>query len=1121
MENHLQNYASFRKVMKLSIGQVVILLITWGVSFAAVTNAQKVLDKKITLEIQNQSMKDVLNEIQNQVQVKFAYKSSIGGIGDLSINVRNERLADVLSRLFSPYSIGYELIEDQMIVIQLIESNDGTDNRGTMEYSLGSLDDVVSGSVTSESGEPLPGVNVLLKGTTEGTVTDVDGKYSLRVSDVNGVLIFSYIGYVNLEVPINGRNVVNATMAEDVTKLEEVVVVGYGTQRKSDLTGSIIRADIDALAESPATSIFEGLRGVAPGLDVGQITQAGQEPSMLIRGKSTLAGSSSPLIVVDGVIFRGRINDINPADIATVDILKDVSAASVYGSQATNGVILITTKSGGGVKGKPVISYSGYFAISDPVKELAPPGAEGFYKKTEESDIFQSRTAESGYLEKNPNWDITSVFSVNEEGMAYQDGRTTNWYDVLTNDFMYSQNHNISISNSLEKANYLISIGYNEQQGYLHNEKYERLTGRINITNYITDWLEVGVQSFIGVNDYSGATGNTTDRYIEPYATDTDANGVRYRTILAGQINPYLQFERDDFNERLALFGNVYAKVDFPFLQGLSYKVNVANNYQRSRQYRYRSYAADFQGEASKSIGFNMDQQMDNILSYNRTFNNTHNIQLTLLYGAELQTNDNTEALSRSFINGVLGYNRLQVGSSEQQRASSGAWKEASLYSMARLFYGFKDKYLITGTIRRDGFSGLGKGNKFGVFPSVSVAWNVMEESFANDNLSFLSQLKLRTSYGTVGNRTIGRYQTLATVGGNYGFIDLSSTPLYTQRITSLESPNLKWERKTGTNVGIDFGILKNRVVGSIDYYNTNTTNLFYRVDIPAISRYTTFPDNLGKLHNRGLEIMLTTVNIAKSDLQWSSSITYTRNRNQLKELLGFDLDGDGVEDDLISEGLFIGQSIDAIFDYEIDGKWQLGDEIPAGQDVGANRPIDRNNDGVIDPRDKTIIGFSSPAYQFAINNTVNYKNFTLKVSVYSIQGGKNYYLGPDNYAEFDAINSEMHFRYAFPAGLDYWTPENPNGRYQRPGIYTASGARGNLYGDRSFVRLQNVSLSYNIPQAVVSKAGLKNARIYFSGKNLLTLTKWNGWDPETNQTITRKGVPVLKSYTIGINVDI
>lgn len=1107
--------------MKLSASQLVILLIMSGVSYATETNAQKVLDKKITLEIRAKSMKDVLDKIEEQTHVRFAYKSSIGAIDDISIYVKNEKLGNVLDKILSPHRIGYELIEEQIIVIQLKDSSQDTGTLLPSGYLPEVPDEVITGTVTAASGDKLPGVNVLLKGTTMGTVTDVDGKFALAVSDANGILIFSYIGYINLEVAINGRSVVDVTLHEDVTKLDEVVVVGYGTQKKSDLTGSVVRANIETLSESPTTSIFEGLRGVVAGLDVGQTTQVGQEPSMLIRGKSTLAGSSSPLVVVDGVIFRGRINDINPADIASVDILKDVSAAAVYGSQATNGVILLTTKSGGGVKGKPVIAYSGYFSTSSPVKELRPPGAEGFYKKSEESDIFLSRTAESGYLEKNPAWQITNLFSVNEEGEAYQDGRTTDWYDVLTSDFMYSQNHNVSISNRVEKASYLVSIGYNKQKGYLQNENYDRLSGRINLTNYITDWLEVGVQTFIGVNDYSGATGAAVDRYIEPYATDKSADGVRYRTILAGQVNPYLQFERDNLNERLALFGNVYAKIDFPFLEGLSYKINFANNYQRSRLYDFKPYAVDFQGEATKEIRFNIDQQMDNILSFNRTFNHIHNVQVTLLYGAEEQRNEHTEAISQNFLNGVLGYNRLQVGSSEQQRANSGAWKEASLYSMFRLFYGFNDKYLFTGTVRRDGFSGLGKGNKFGVFPSVSFAWNMMEESFLNENVSVLDHLKLRVSYGTVGNRTIGRYQTLATVGGEYGFIDMSRAPLYTQSITSLESPNLRWEKKTGTNIGIDFGILKNRIAGSVDYYNSNTTDLFYRVDIPAISRYTEFPDNLGKLHNRGLEVTLSTINMVKSDFEWSTSFNYTRNRNELRELLGFDLDGDGVEDDLISEGLFIGRSIDAIYDYEIDGKWQLGDEIPAGQDVGAHKPVDQNNDGVIDPRDKKIIGYSSPAYSFAVNNNFNYKNWSFKIAVYSIQGGKNYYRGADNYAHFGVINSEIHFRYAFPAGLDYWTPENPNARYERPGIYTASGARGNLYGDRSFVRLQNVSLAYSLPKNLLQKSGLQNARIYISGRNLLTFTKWNGWDPETNQTITRNGLPVLKSYTIGLNVEI
>lgn len=1103
---HRETKKKWGRIMRITL----FLMIGFLLSASANSYSQ---NTRLNIKLKDGTVTELMKVVEDQSEFVFLYKNEDLDLKKkVTVELENATIQQVLDAGFAGQQVGWDVYDRQIV----IHKADKLSLPGQAAQQR-----TVTGVVTDQSGQPLPGVTVVVTGTTTGTVTNNDGNFSLTLPDGAETLQFSFVGMKTQEIPIEGRTTFTVVMEEETIGIEEVVAVGYGTMKKSDLTGAVVRADIDALAESPGTSIIDGLRGNVAGLDVGQTVQAGEEPNMLIRGKSTLGGSNSPLVVVDGVIFRGSINDINPSDIESVDILKDASAAAVYGSQATNGVILLTTMKGVGTKGKPIISYSGYYSYNSPVRELSPPDVEGFYKQTEESIIFQSRTAESGYLEPNPNWQITNIFSVNEEGEAYRDGRTTNWYDVLTNNYMYTQDHNLSMANSTENTNYLISIGYNEQSGYLRNEGYDRLSSRINLTNNITGWLEIGVQSFMSLSDYSGATGNPNDRYIEPYATDKDANGVRYRTILAGQINPYLQFQRDDFNQRLNLFGNLYAKIDFPFVKGLSYKVNFANNYRRIRRYQYRSYAVDFQGEGEKEIIFNNDWSMDNILSFNRTFSNVHNLQVTLLYGAEKQQQDNTQAIGQSFVNGILGYNRLQVADSEKQQAISGAWEEASLYSMARIFYGYNDKYLLTGTVRRDGFSGFGKKNKFGIFPSLSIAWNVSEESFVSENVSWLDQLKLRASYGTVGNRTIGRYQTLATVGGSFGFIDMSRTPLYVQSITSLESPNLKWEQTTGINLGLDFGIFSQRVMGSIEYYNNNTTNLFYRVDIPAISRYTKFPDNLGKLHNHGLEISLTTMNIRKADFDWSSSFTFSRNRNELKELLGFDLDGDGKEDDLISEGLFIGKSIDAIYDYEIDGKWQLNDEIPPEQDVGAHKPVDQNGDGIIEPlKDKKIIGYTSPAYRFGMNNNFKYKNWTLKFFIYTIQGGKNHYLGPDNYFDFSFMNSEMHFRYIFPKDLDYWTPENPNGRYQRPNIYTASGTRGNLYGDRSFIRLENISLSYDLPPNLLKKTGLQKARIYLNGKNLLTLTKWNGWDPETNQTITRDGRPVMKSYTVGLNVE-
>ena len=584
-------------------------------------------------------------------------------------------------------------------------------------YSV-SQQNVVTGTVTDAStGEPMPGVNIQVKSTTIGTITDAAGKYSLSVTDRNAILVFSFIGYTTREVPLSGKSVIDLALNAELTGLDEVIVVGYGTMRKSDLTGSVVRADIESFRESPNVSVMQSLQGSVAGLNVGQIDRSGEEPSILIRGLSSLSGETRPLIVVDNVIFRGNLIDLNPNDIESIDILKDASSAAIYGSQATNGVILITTTKSGGLDGKPTIKYSGYYSFQSPVKELGYLDAEGFYKKTDESAIETSRTAESGYLDPNPAWQITNVFSTNEEIEAYNDGRMTNWYNELTNNDMYTQNHNLSLSNRTKFNNYLVSVGYTDQKGYLLNEDYSRLNARINLDNNITDWLKIGIQSFLTASDYSGQEATPNDRYSSPYATAYDRDGELIQIVAGNVINPFIKNMADDLDKRLNLFGNIFADVSIPFIEGLTYRFNFANNYRTTSEYYFRPYGSSFQGQGSKAESIGYDWSSDNILTYKRDFNNIHNLNVTLVYGLEKRNQSSVEAVSSVFSSFELGYNMLEAGSSELQQTYSGAWEEASLYSMGRVFYGYKNKYLFTGTIRRDGFSGFGEENKFGLFP--------------------------------------------------------------------------------------------------------------------------------------------------------------------------------------------------------------------------------------------------------------------------------------------------------------------------------------------------------------------------------------------------------------------
>lgn len=525
-----------------------------------------------------------------------------------------------------------------------------------------------------------------------------------------------------------------------------------------------------------------------------------------------------------------------------------------------------------------------------------------------------------------------------------------------------------------------------------------------------------------------------------------------------------------------------------------------------------------FRGGGNKNNSRSHDLTTDHLLEFQRTFQDVHQVDVTLLYGLEKRQNEFTNASANNFDRTVLGYDRLQDGSSDQNSINTGGWEEASLYSMGRLNYAFDNKYLLTGTLRRDGFSGFSDQHKFGYFPSVSLGWVITEESFFNGP-DWLSYLKLRTSYGTTGNRTIGRYQTLAQVSSRSGYVAADGTSLLTQNITALESPNLRWEKTTGVNVGLDFRLLGGRFSGVFNYYDNNTTDLLYNVDIPGMTGFNSFPDNLGEIHNRGFEFELSSVNVQMQEFQWNMDLSFSLNRDKINTLLGFDLDGDGREDDLVSEGLFIGESLSSMYDYEIDGIWQLDDDIPSGYEFGSYRVLDRNGDGEINADDKTILGYSDPAYRFGILNELNYKNWSLSFFINSIQGGDNRYLGEDTLYGLQIFNQENHFNQAFPRGLDYWTPRNTDARYQRPGISGSSGTAGTRYASRSFVRLQNARISYNFSPDRLNNWGIRNLTLFASGRNLYTWTNWNGWDPETGAGINYGSRPVMRSYTFGIDV--
>lgn len=995
-------------------------------------------------------------------------------------------------------------------------------------------DQTITGQVTdlSEDGG-LPGVNILIKGSSVGTVTDIEGNYSLSVPATAETLVFSSVGYETLEEPINGRSTIDIALSPDVQSLSEIVVVGYGTQKREDVTGSVVSVPLQAFEEAPNTNILQSLSGSTPGINIGQVATAGEEPRVQIRGQSSINGNQAPLIVLDGVYYRGPLADLNPKDIESVDVLKDASSKAIYGAQAANGVVIITTKSGKSAQ-KPVISYSGSYTTQTPANELTPLGRAGYLKGVRDVD-WENGYLAPDYTQENPDWTIdnnTALFPPLLEGFA--DGTDYSWYDEVT-DPGYITNHHLSIKGSGPNTSYFLSGGYTDQKGWILNDKYRRITARINVDTEITDWLTVGANTFGSFSDYSGESPILSlIPQMSPLVTPRDENGELIVNPLGDQrLNPFLQSASDDRDLRNNLSGIFYANVRIPQIEGLSYRVNFSNNYRWNVLGNSNPFEAGQSGQASKVNNATYDLLLDNIVTYKRDLGQNHGLDVTLLYGFNRISFDETRAEGINFSNLALSYNDL--GQAIIPQIASEAWKERYLYQMARINYDFKDRYLLTATLRRDGFSGFADNNKVGLFPSLGVGWVLSEENFLANNPA-IDFLKLRASYGINGNLTT-RYSSLAEISAGpesqYVFGD-GGTTVSGQRPSSLANPNLSWERTTGINVGVDFEVLNSRLSGSVDYYQSRTTDLLWNFVLPEITGFQNITSNVGEISNTGLEFILNASPVRAANFSWDIGLNFATNNNRIESLLGLDRDNDGQEDDLIANNLFIGQLIGAIYGYVIDGLWQIsdGEDIYEGFGPGQYRLRDLNGDGNITPQDdRQILGYEEPAYQFGIQNTLRYGGFALKFFIKSIQGGSSGYLGENDpwSGPYNTIGNAQSSNWF--AEIDYWTPSNSGARYPRPGDDPA--IEESRYLSRSFVRLQDISLSYTLNEDLVSRIGLQGAKIFVSGKNLITLTNWEGWDPETGQGLganqeregdddgLRSVVPVLRGFSIGLDISL
>jgi len=966
----------------------------------------------------------------------------------------------------------------------------------------------ITGIVTDANNLPVPGVSVLVKGTSNGTSTDTDGSYTLHDVPENGILVFSLIGYNEQEIPVtNQKQTINVTLIEETTGLDEVVVIGYGTQAKKDVTGSVASADIESFRNQPNTNIAQSLQGTVPGLNIGQVNSSGQTPSISIRGESTISGNSKVLIILDGIPYDGALSALNPDDIASIDVLKDASSTAVYGAQAANGVILITSRTGRSGR-PPQISLSSSYTIQEPTNTFRPMGRDEYLEHIREL-FWDEAFLAPDYTQPNPEFDLISKV---DPIMKDQEGALLNnnfdWWDAATQKGQIREIQ-ANLSGGTERTTYLLSAGLTDQHGFIKNDFFQRRSLRVNLESKATDWWKVGIQSFGSFVKADGSEPNLAEiirqsPLLVPYDENGDLIPNPFNTL---DKNPFLSYDVDDYDRENYIFANLYSEIDFPFLPGLKYRINFGNNYKVANHYYASEYDAGLTGRAYKNHGSSYDYTLDNILSYDKTFG-MHDIGVTLLYGASERKYDYTSSSANGFARLTLGYHNLQQG--DIQYSNSNAWHEALLYQMARVNYKFKDRYLLTGTIRRDGFSGFAENNKYGVFPSVAIGWILSNESFLN--LPSVDQLKLRVGYGVSGNQT-SRYKSISRLisRASYVFGDGGSTA-FGQEVSSMANPDLRWERTVGLNLGVDFSIFAQRLTGRVDYYNNITNDLLFDVSIPYITGFNTISTNLGRLKNVGFELSISSKNIINDNFEWNSTVNFTTNKNEVLELLGNDIDGDGKEDDLITSNLFIGESLGTIYHYVTNGMYQVGDEVPSGYYPGNFRIVDTNNDGQISPDDRMILGRTTPAFRLSLWNQFTYKQLSLGVFINSIQGGKNGYLG-NNVRPL--VRNDNNIRYSYFSGMDYWAPWNPDA--ENPRSKTSPAISPNIYRSRSFVRLQDVSLSYKFDG--IPSTPIKEISIFLSGKNLATWTNWKGWDPETNQGLTIEGRPVLRSYSLGLNI--
>lgn len=1047
----------------------------------------------------------------------------------------------------------------------------------------------IMGSVLDDKQEPVIGATVTVKGTVIGTMTDANGKFKLNVPE-KGMLVISYIGYANQEIEITGGSEYKITLQENTLNLDEVVVVGYGTMRKKDLTGSITQIRPDNIANENPKTVQDILRGT-PGLQVGYDASAKGGGTMEIRGQRSVytdGGHNSPLLILDGMIFYGELSEINPDDIAQIDVLKDASAAAVYGAKAASGVVIITTKKG--KQGKPVINVSSNIGLTQKsaYRERFSPeeylqhrqdwytkNTYGVNPETGDYEAYQTGVYanQSGYFMRpdqlpadvsiddwrgyTTNVDGESDLSIWAKRLGFQGnalenllaGKTVDW-SKHTYRTGLNQDYNASISGAGEKVNYYMSMGYLKNQGAEISDEYQAIRSNIKVEAKVNRWLEVGAN----VNFQDRSDGNIdidVDQSLRnsPYADYADDMGNPVQYPLSSEFSQrgynydfqkqYLELEKG----YTVLNSILNAKVSLPF--NITYSFNTSPRY----QFFYDRYfmSADLPGSDPASRGANREQakrfdwSLNNTINWDYTFNRKHHVILTLVQEAEERQYWQDRIEARNILpSDALGFHNTTNGSKESSSYSSTDSHQTADALLARLFYSYDTRYMLTTSIRRDGYSAFGSSNPYATFPSVALAWSFANEKFFKRK-NIMSTGKLRISYGENGNRSLSDpYVALANLyegsGKMQGYINSSGElELYRYLMANrMANPTLQWEKTASWNFGLDFGFLNDRISGSLEYYDMRTHDMIMNQRLPEFTGFSSITTNLGQVDNRGVEISISSLNIDNNILKWTTTLGFSYNKNEIKHLYyEYEnvLDSEGnvtgtKEMDDLTNGWFIGRPISAIWNYRVTGIWQKDEveeakkygQVPGDPKVANNYTADDivNADGSVTPvyndNDKEILGQTAPPFHWSLRNEfILWKDLSISFNIYSYMGHKSL---STNYLNNDDDGGRMSYALANLPAKKYWTVDNPTNEYGRIEAQGPTGASspGKLY-DRSFIRLENISVGYALPKKWTSTFDIQRVKVYGSARNVAVWAKdWEYGDPETGGLATRV-------YTLGFNL--